>query len=293
MRKIGLFGLDVVHGCQLRCIGCPNSTLKPKVMHMPAVRVRTILANVDTVRRVQEFRLYNYGEPFLNPELPEIVEVIRPYVVGWRARSVSISTNAQLVDEERIQRVIASGVITILIVSCDGDGTPEDYERLRPPAKWERLMRFLRIASEARAKYNPRMRLSIRTVIERHSAMKRWNALVEPLGYGTIFRTWKALPQSLLTIRNKWDAAPKGACDWAGHADLFVDWDGTIVPCCAHPKAADLGNIAERKLSELLENRQQFFAHMERDRASLPVCGSCNLDANTELDESMLEAECA
>lgn len=34
-------------------------------------------------------------------------------------------------------------VLTRLVVSCDGDGTPESYERLRPPSRWERLIEFL------------------------------------------------------------------------------------------------------------------------------------------------------
>ena len=29
---------DIVHGCQLRCVGCPNSILQPKIKRMPVAR---------------------------------------------------------------------------------------------------------------------------------------------------------------------------------------------------------------------------------------------------------------
>jgi hypothetical protein len=28
------FHFDIVQGCQLRCLGCPNSTLQPKIKRM-------------------------------------------------------------------------------------------------------------------------------------------------------------------------------------------------------------------------------------------------------------------
>ena len=47
LRKRQLLGIDIVHGCQLRCIGCPNSLLQPKVQVMPVEDFDACLKNVD------------------------------------------------------------------------------------------------------------------------------------------------------------------------------------------------------------------------------------------------------
>jgi len=56
---------DIVHGCQLRCVGCPNSTLEPKIHRIPVEDFALCLGNID-VERIHTLRLYNYGEPLLH-----------------------------------------------------------------------------------------------------------------------------------------------------------------------------------------------------------------------------------
>ncbi|MFW5927095.1 MAG: radical SAM protein, partial [Wenzhouxiangella sp.] len=84
--------IDVVHGCQLRCVGCPNSTLKPKIKRMPLVDFRRILGNID-VDKIHTLRLFNDGEPLLHPNLSELVSIIPEQ--RFRPSFVEISTNAQ------------------------------------------------------------------------------------------------------------------------------------------------------------------------------------------------------
>jgi len=55
---------DIVHGCQLRCVGCPNSTLEPKIHWISVEDFARCLGNID-VERIHTFRLFNYGEPLL------------------------------------------------------------------------------------------------------------------------------------------------------------------------------------------------------------------------------------
>jgi len=54
--------VDIVHGCQLQCRGCPNSTIMDKVKRMPVSDFSTILGNVD-VEHIHTLRLYNFGAP--------------------------------------------------------------------------------------------------------------------------------------------------------------------------------------------------------------------------------------
>ncbi|MGL6290779.1 MAG: hypothetical protein ACRC2H_08850, partial [Silanimonas sp.] len=42
--------IDVVHGCQLRCVGCPNSVLQPKVVPVERAFFERMLGNIDVDR---------------------------------------------------------------------------------------------------------------------------------------------------------------------------------------------------------------------------------------------------
>lgn len=282
---------EIVHGCQLRCVGCPNSTLLPKVKPIPVEDFARGLANID-VERIHTLRLFNFGEPLLHPELSEIVAQIPKQ--KWAVHNVEISTNAQHVYWDDFEEAIKQGVITRLVVSCDGDGTPESYEELRPPATWDGLIEFLERASELRNRYAPQMKLGTRTICEPEPAehRERWRALLEPLGWVPEFRRWQYMPESKENMTKRIIQVPAGAClfladasefpqsCWDGEMNLLaVDTDGSVRPCCFHPDAGTLGNLFENRYNEILYGRQraEFVEYMKTHRRKMRVCGECDV----------------
>jgi radical SAM protein with 4Fe4S-binding SPASM domain len=86
--------------------------------------------------------------------------------------------------------------------------------------------------------------------------------------------------------------APRGACvflaepeefsihPWFGEVNLlYVDADGTVVPCCMHPQAGVFGSLRTHKFSEILngEGRRRMKEEMAKNRASMPICGTCDV----------------
>ena len=69
--------------------------------------------------------------------------------INNRRKEFEISTNGQAINDN-LERIFQDGIITRLVVSCDGEGTPSDYERLRPPATWEKLNEFLGLCRSIR-----------------------------------------------------------------------------------------------------------------------------------------------
>jgi len=281
--------IDVVHGCQLRCLGCPNSTLEPKIMRMPVQDFRTILGNID-VERIHTLRLFNYGEPLLHKELSALVAVIPEQ--SFRPSIVEISTNAQHVYWDDFEAMLKLEVVNRLAVSCDGDGTPEDYERLRPPSTWELLIEFLDRARMLRDRWSPATKLITRTVCEDPMHRRRWEDILIPRGWQPEFRRWMALPESVANLTRRKVEVPAGPCAFMAHSSawkshpwhgqinlLYVDYDGTIVPCCQHPRAAVLGNLKTMSYNEMLAGKQRadFIDALVRERAAMPVCGSCDV----------------
>jgi len=264
---------DIVNGCQLECVGCPNSTLKPAIQRISRDDFASCLANID-VDNIRLLRLYNYGEPLLHKGLAELLQEIPRQ--RWSADVVEISTNAQYVDWPSFEAALRTGIINRLVVSCDGDGTPADYERLRPPSRWDRFIEFLRRVGELRDQLQPDLKLMTRTICTDDTAKARWRSVVRPFGWEPEFRDWLMLPQAKENYSNA--QAAQGLCLFQRkQVALYVTANGTVVPCCFHPRAAELGNLLHQTFSQIMAGRQRqdFSAVMETDRAVMPICGKC------------------
>ena len=280
---------DIVHGCQLRCVGCPNSTLEPKIQRIPVEDFARCLANID-VERIHTLRLYNYGEPLLHKQLASIVAQIPKQ--RWKASIVEISTNAQWVDWDEFEEAIKQEVVTKLVVSCDGDGTPGQYEALRPPSKWEKLIEFLDRSLYLRDRWAPNMQLWTRNVVRTQRDMQRWNEILLPRGFTPEFRRWMALPEAAQNMTGRAVVVPRSRCvfvsdpkdfsshPWFGEINLlYVDADGTVVPCCMHPSAGNFGNLKTQKYSEIVHGkaRREFVEMLDTRRATMSICGTCDV----------------
>ena len=207
--SIYLAHLDIVHGCQLRCVGCPNSTLLPKVSQIAEADFATILGNID-VDRIHLLRLFNFGEPLLHRNLSKLLPHLRTQ--RWTAEQVELSTNAQKVYWDDFEAAIATGVLTRIIVSCDGDGTPADYERLRPPSKWSKLEEFLERTKALCDRLAPHVELMTMTVCEDAASRERWSTFLRPRGFTPRFRRWMWLPEAARNMTGHAPQPGEGVC---------------------------------------------------------------------------------
>ena len=191
---------------------------------------------------------------------------------------VEISTNAQFANWDDLGNALRTGVLSHLAVSCDGDGTPEAYERLRPPSRWEKLIEFLERVRELRDRYQPGLDLITRTICDDPVAQKQWREILEPRGWKPEFRGWLYLPESAQNMTGHSIIAPRRVCSFQSvHDRLYVDWDGTVVPCCAHPRAGVFGNLHSSTYNEIMRSRAraEMLRQMETGGGAMPICASC------------------
>ena len=87
---------------------------------------------LDQFPDLEELQLQGLGEPMMHPRFFDMVE----YAVG-RGIKVSTNTNATLLNAQRAERCVTSGLGEIHI-SIDG-ATPEAYERIRVRARFDRV----------------------------------------------------------------------------------------------------------------------------------------------------------
>lgn len=90
-------GFDIVDGCQMRCIGCPNSIYRNPISFMSMEDFRACLNNFD-IDFLQHIRLFNFGEALLHPQLVDLILEIQKF--GWwrKTNYLEISTNGQYTD---------------------------------------------------------------------------------------------------------------------------------------------------------------------------------------------------
>jgi len=141
-----LGSIDAANLCNLRCPMCMvgNRELDHPRGRMSLDVFRTIMREVGPA--LIHLELYRYGEPLLNPELPEMVRVAaREYLCRTR-----VSTNlAMPLADDAIQHLLDSGLDT-LVVAADGPDQ-ETYARYRRGGSVEAVLENLRRIVAARA----------------------------------------------------------------------------------------------------------------------------------------------
>lgn len=98
------YTIDVVGTCNLKCASCVHS-MPDHGMPLGLMPFDTFKAVVAKIKReaplLTHVGLYNWGEPFLHPQLPEIIDHLHE-----NGAAVAVSSNLSVRFEDRIDRVI-------------------------------------------------------------------------------------------------------------------------------------------------------------------------------------------
>ena len=106
-----IINLDTFSGCNLKCPFCPTGTDqmgRPK-RQLPIEHAKRVIDSVKD--HALEIRLYNWGEPFLNPDIFEIIRYAHDaglYTVISSNLSVKVKDLAQKVVDSKLDRLTAS-----------------------------------------------------------------------------------------------------------------------------------------------------------------------------------------
>ena len=157
--------LDLTARCNLKCVMCyfsntdrllfpPFDTQLSDDGNMPVEVFEKIAA--DLFPKAWRVALGCAAEPMIHPRFREIVSIAGRYGVP----DLWFPTNLLALTEPTAQTLVSSGVTTVA-ASIDGM-TKETYEKIRVPAKWERLLACLdllrSVKTTARSR-KPRLRI--------------------------------------------------------------------------------------------------------------------------------------
>ena len=125
--------VDPCNVCNLRCPLCPGGSkkLEREQKMMTFGTYQSIMNKIKDY--AYEVNLYNWGEPFLNPDIFRMIEYNHRNNIG-----TNISSNLSLSKPELAENIIKSG-LEYLSISLDG-ASPEVYSKYRVKGSFDQVL---------------------------------------------------------------------------------------------------------------------------------------------------------
>jgi MoaA/NifB/PqqE/SkfB family radical SAM enzyme len=172
--------VEVTSHCNALCIYCPRTVFREswEDRHLSLAtfkKLKPVLSRTDLVH------LQGWGEPFLNPEFFEIAA----FAKGAGCK-VGTTTNAMLLNEERIRKVIETG-IDILAFSLAGTG--ESNDSIRKGTSLKKVLKAIETLSrekEKREKTAPEIHVAYMLFRSGMAELDSLPSLLEGLGVSQV-----------------------------------------------------------------------------------------------------------
>jgi len=190
--------------------------------------------------------LYNWGEPFLNPELQEIVKYLKENTKS----TLIINSNFSFSDDTRLKDVLSHLNRDVIIISCDGF-SQETCEKYRKNVDFDKIIHNIKIIIENRPPYTTLMWQYLKfpwSLNEIDDAKKfcENNNIIFYSGTGGITPDYPMFPTPVTKNPDKM------RCEFF-YNTLVINFDGEVLPCCAYygPNKYSLGNARKISLEDI------------------------------------------
>jgi len=286
--------------CQLQCPLCPTGQ-KSRGRSLGIMPVGKFKKLMDEMAPwLYEVDLNNWGEPFLNKGLIEMVE----YAHGKRVRT-SVNSNLNVVlSEKQAEQIVKSG-LDVLYVSMDGV-TQKVYEKYRKKGILGNVMQNIRLVAGKKKELgskSPEIVWQFLVGSHNESQLKDLKAVKEKLGVDRLvvgamrsdmgkeiftldrekvesLKSWlpKDSELSRYDYEGKQRKLKKKYCHFLWFTSV-VNWNGSVSPCCgSYFEKFDFGNAFEEGFKAVW-NKEKYRAARkavaEHKPNGLTVCDNC------------------
>jgi len=280
--------------CNLKCPLCPvPAHLHRPGTHMPMHTYREVVD--DLAGYAERMDLWNFGEPFLNPEIFNMIKYAED-----RGVKVRVSTNSTYLGDDDVAKIFWSD-LSAIIVCLDG-ASKETHERYRIGSEYGKVVEGIsRLARRRRAtgRSRPFMRLQFLVFSYNEHEIDAILDLAEDMGVDQLalknvsLGTWvrehlrQKMARKLLPRNDKYRKYTLGeealdlklrdpVCSWA-YENGVVLANGDVTTCCYDSSGdhvfanvhRDGGLMQILTSARMKEIREQIVAR------ELPVCRTC------------------
>jgi len=271
MDKITYAYLETTNYCNLDCSFCNRKDVIGPLKHMTLDNWEKLLSGIKH-HPIKEAKLMGMGEPMLHPQFDVICKIFKETFPKCK---LIVATNCQydISDGTRFRQKFQECMkyIDMLYLSIDGYG--EHYERDRAPAKWSKLIKFLRdfktinrldcniVVNYVVNAYNIQDIEKIDKLIKENSlGMLRLNMAQiwdEDVKMIDDIATSGYRPEDLDYLRYNWSKNIMGRskwdfpdCFWVNNA-LYATVEGDVKMCCLNTGSESFGNLFENTIEEI------------------------------------------
>ena len=285
--------LDASTICQLDCAGCYMRSENCGTMGAGYVRESNVRRLLDENPWIRQIELSNSGEPFCNPEMLRILELMHERNIDTQFWN---GVNFNDVPEEVLDALVRFGTSTVL-VSIDGV-TQGVYEQYRRKGSIDKVYANIRRINELKKKYNTEYpRMIWQFILMDHNQHEAEDAvrMAGELGMEIVFKLdWRGGfvpddPEKLARITGLFTQDHREYALDQHHEFLSnvicsgmviapqINWDGRLLGCCSVYKN-DWGiNVFETPLSGIFNDPdyREAFINLLKGRDSLAHKGPC------------------
>ncbi len=258
--RLTTLNLEITNRCNLRCVYCPvNRSLARPKSELSFERFRELIERSPTVKTLLPFQ---WGEPLLHPRVFDMIEF-----AARRGIRTFLTTNGTLLDAERRERLLSSG-LSRLTVSIDGDDAMHLATRgaeLAPIRAAVAELRRLRDARGAKLRIDASMVVTPQTEHALPEFVRAWRPLVDRV---------QAIP--LMTSAAA-DAPRTAKCREPWRGLLVVLADGRVTTCCADSEGAlALGDTRDATPAEIWNgDRMRALRRSHANGCLSATCAAC------------------
>jgi len=279
--------IDVTNACNLRCPYCPTGARRDSGRKRRRIDLSELEALIDEIGDyVVSANLYNWGEPFLHPDIGGIVKAFHQ-----KGILTVLSSNLSFSNDEALKSVCDMG-LDHFVVSFSG-ASQETYEKYHRTGKLYQVLANLRQLNDyKRALGLTRPLVECKYLLFRHNRHEIESARKIAIEWGAdLFRVVPAGgPEEAILQNAEQQRAHAPLCHQLWHT-VVLNADGGVSPCCfLFFKDDDLGMyspaepeqqaLVDIRNGELAVTARRFFNRNEVGR--LPVdlehpCLKCHM----------------
>ena len=165
--------VDLIELCNYACIHCPYSALaQEKKLSHARLSAELNKKLVDEVRqygagKTQQIRYTGNGEPFLHPEIMDILD----YAVKNSGVFVSVTTNGSLVDEAKAVQLLEAG---LGLIDFSLDAYKEDtYQEIRIHGQLEKVRNNILFMLKKKQEGNYKTKIVVSFVVQEKNKQEK------------------------------------------------------------------------------------------------------------------------
>lgn len=266
--------------CNIRCRMCSLDHSAPQGF-MGKNTLEKILEEIVSSKfiKVSNLALWYGGETLLHPHLEDMLKMIslfkkREYIFPY----VTLLTNGVLLKGKKLDSILNSGAVDLLLVSIDG-GTKESFEYWRNGANWENVLHNVNRTVDKIKEKGLNLRTGLVSIIENPDKIsEEFSRLIKKTDV-YLPRTFHHWDGNSKIVAAKNTKVRNGLC-YTVTRQLAVHWDGNVSPCCMDlNQRGTIGNVNKKSIYEIFNSpeRLKIISEMEKmKRQNIDLCRHCS-----------------